>query len=463
MSTRPPSLAVLALLAAFALSCFGIGLFLWKTFGGSVPLEPAGYRVHISFGADATQLTQGSEVRIAGVKIGKVIGTNPQGRRIEALIQIDRPFAPLPADVRAVVRFKTLLGESFVEMSPGDRHGPRLPHGGRLATRNVESTQTVDRVLSTFDAPTRRAFKRFLNEFATATRGRGESLNNVIGDMAPTSADLHRLSTVLDAERPALSELIRASGRALNRIGDRAGAVRTLIDAGGQVLGATASQDKALTATVRELPGFLHHLNHTMAGVDGAAQDAAPALRTLRPVAPLVRPALVGTTRLTPEVRTAFRRLDPIVRASSRTLPALTRMLRASRPLLDILEPSGRDLVPVIQLLELYRRDVVGSIADGAATAATTVGGKHAVRIGLDINNEDTLGATERQGSSRWNPYFAPGHAIDFWTGRHALDCRKTGNPTVPYEPPPPCVQAQPWSFRGDAPRLYPHLQPNPP
>src|SRR3954463_10385675 len=125
MATKTPSAAVIAVLAVFVLSCFGIGLFLWRTFGGATPLEPTGYRIHALFGADATQLTQGSEVRIAGVKIGKVIGTNPQGRRIEALIQIDRRFAPLPADVRAVVRFKTLLGESFVEMSPGDRHGPR--------------------------------------------------------------------------------------------------------------------------------------------------------------------------------------------------------------------------------------------------------------------------------------------------------------------------------------------------
>src|SRR4051794_20756906 len=164
MSTRPPSLAVLALLAAFALSCFGIGLFLWKVFGGTVPLEPAGYRVHVLFGAEATQLTQGSEVRISGVKVGRVISTRPRGRRIEALAELDRPFAPLPADARAVVRFKTLLGESFVELSPGTRGGPVVPDGGRLAVRNVAETQTVDEVLATFDRPTRQAFKRFLND-----------------------------------------------------------------------------------------------------------------------------------------------------------------------------------------------------------------------------------------------------------------------------------------------------------
>lgn len=462
MATKTPSVAVIAVLAVFVLSCFGIGLFLWRTFGGATPLEPAGYRIHALFGADATQLTEGSEVRISGVRIGKVISTAPQGRRIDALMQIDRRFAPLPSDVRAVVRFKTLLGESFVELSPGSSGAPKLPDGGRLATGNVESTQTVDQVLSTFDAPTRRHFKQFLTDFAIATKGRGTSLNDVLGNAAPASADLHRLALVLDAEGPALSTLIRDSGQALNQIGDRSSDVQTLIGAGNQVLSATASQDRALTETVRLAPGFLHRLQRTMAMLDATAGDAGPALRTLRPVAPLVRPALTGAESLAPELRTAFRRMDPIVRQSKTTLPALTRTLRASRPLLDVLEPAGRDLVPVIQLLELYRRDVVGSLANGAAAAQGTVNGKHAVRIGLALNNETTLGQTRRQGSSRWNPYYAPGRAIDFWTGKQALDCRKASLVSAPPEPVEPCQQAAPWTFQG-ATRLYPHLQPNPP
>jgi hypothetical protein len=347
-------------------------------------------------------------------------------------------------------------------MSPGSRTAPKLPDGGRLPTGNVETTQTVDKVLSTFDAPTRHDFKRFLTDFAVAAKGRGTSLNDVLGNAAPASADLHRLSVVLDAEGPALSTLIRDSGKALNQIGDRSQDVQTLIGAGNQVLSATASQDRALTATVRLAPGFLRRLRHTMAQLDATAGDAGPALRTLRPVAPLVRPALTGAEALAPELRTAFRRMDPIVRQSKTTLPALTRTLRASRPLLDVLEPAGRDLVPVLQLLEVYRRDVVGSLANGAAAAQGTVNGKHAVRIGLALNNETTLGQPIRQGTSRWNPYYAPGRAIDFWTGHQALDCRKASLVSAPPEPVEPCTQAAPWTFQG-ASRLFPHLQPNPP
>jgi len=40
-------------MAAFTLSCFGLLLFLWSAFGGSVPLKPRGYEFKASF-AEAT-------------------------------------------------------------------------------------------------------------------------------------------------------------------------------------------------------------------------------------------------------------------------------------------------------------------------------------------------------------------------------------------------------------------------
>ena len=43
---QAPSLGRIFAMVAFALSCFGILVFLWLHFGGSVPLQPKGYRVH---------------------------------------------------------------------------------------------------------------------------------------------------------------------------------------------------------------------------------------------------------------------------------------------------------------------------------------------------------------------------------------------------------------------------------
>src|SRR4051812_18145135 len=142
-------------MVAFALSCFGILVFLWLSFGGSVPLKPKGYRVEISF-PEATQLAKEAEVRISGVKVGRVKQTkaNEQTGLTDAELEIDSRFAPIPKDTRAILRQKTLLGETYVELSPGQAGkgtSGRLPDGGHLAEANVAPTVELDEILRTFD------------------------------------------------------------------------------------------------------------------------------------------------------------------------------------------------------------------------------------------------------------------------------------------------------------------------
>ena len=76
-----PSFGKIAAMVLFALSCFGLLLFLWLAFGGPVPLKPKGYRFHTSF-AEAGQLALEADVRISGVPVGKVKTITPgQGHR----------------------------------------------------------------------------------------------------------------------------------------------------------------------------------------------------------------------------------------------------------------------------------------------------------------------------------------------------------------------------------------------
>src|SRR3954454_22900715 len=103
-------------MAVFALSCFGILLFLWISFGGSVPLRANKYELRVSF-PDATSLAEAADVRLAGVRIGKVRKKDLDrgANRTRVKLAIDKQFAPLPKDTRAILREKTLLGETFVE------------------------------------------------------------------------------------------------------------------------------------------------------------------------------------------------------------------------------------------------------------------------------------------------------------------------------------------------------------
>ena len=44
MIKQAPSFGRILAMVVFAMSCFGILMFLWLAFGGSVPLKPEGYR-----------------------------------------------------------------------------------------------------------------------------------------------------------------------------------------------------------------------------------------------------------------------------------------------------------------------------------------------------------------------------------------------------------------------------------
>src|SRR3712207_3079547 len=103
-------------MTVFALSCFGLLLFLWLSFGGPTPLKPKAYRFNVAF-PEPVQLAQEADVRVAGVPVGKV-----RAKRVDddssltlATIEIDRKYAPVHEDARAVLRQKTLLGETLIQ------------------------------------------------------------------------------------------------------------------------------------------------------------------------------------------------------------------------------------------------------------------------------------------------------------------------------------------------------------
>src|SRR3954453_4841730 len=143
MSKRAPSTTQLLVITGFALSCFGILLFLWVTFGGPTPFRAKTYEVKIPFN-EATQLAEQSDVRISGVNVGKVqsIDLSPNGKQALATVAIDDQYGPLPESPRAILRPKPLLGETYIELTPGSRHGPELGDGASLPEANVaESVQ----------------------------------------------------------------------------------------------------------------------------------------------------------------------------------------------------------------------------------------------------------------------------------------------------------------------------------
>ena len=106
----------------FVAGCFAVLLFLWVAFGGSTPFKAKQYQLHASF-PEATTLAEQADVRIAGVNVGKVRKKelDKPGNATRVTLSIDKDFAPLNEDTKAILRQKTLLGETYVELTPGSK------------------------------------------------------------------------------------------------------------------------------------------------------------------------------------------------------------------------------------------------------------------------------------------------------------------------------------------------------
>src|SRR3954463_2284214 len=152
MQKQAPSIGRILVAVGFALSCFGLILFLWIAFGGPIPLKPKSYQITAYF-PEATQLATESDVRIGGVSVGKVksIELAPEDQRVhgqdttETTIEIEPQFAPINSDAGAILRQKTLLGETYVELTSGTKPGEPVSLGssGGGSTSDTEQAHAI--------------------------------------------------------------------------------------------------------------------------------------------------------------------------------------------------------------------------------------------------------------------------------------------------------------------------------
>ena len=107
------------------------------------------------------------------------------------MLKIDPKYAPLPKDTRAILRQKTLLGETFVELSPGQQVArQRWPTGARSPNSQVEPTVELDEILRIFDPATKRAFRSWVAESAKTISGTApKDLNSALGNLAGFAED----------------------------------------------------------------------------------------------------------------------------------------------------------------------------------------------------------------------------------------------------------------------------------
>jgi phospholipid/cholesterol/gamma-HCH transport system substrate-binding protein len=443
MHKRGMSASRVAIMVAFALSCFGLLLFLWLAFGGPIPLKPKGYRVQASF-AEATQLATEADVRISGVPVGKVKTIEPDKRngRSDVVMEIESRYAPLRSDVRAILRQKTLLGETYVELTPGSKGAKAVPEGGTLRQSQISPTVELDEIYRSFDEPTRRAFKTWMQAQAQAIDGHGRDLNDALGNLAPFAEDASTAVDILNRQEGAVKRLVSNTGVVFGALTERGDQLRELIENSNRVFETTANRDQELKQTFTILPTFSRETRATLDRLDTFSRDTNPLVTQLRPAARELSPTLKDLSALSPDLKLLFRDLDRLIDASKTGFPAAQRILRDLRPLLAQTDPALRQVIPMLEYIGLYKGELNTFFANiSSATQALDPGTRlHYLRTTNPVNPENFAAYPRRIGSNRTNPYLLPRGYSKLGGGLDSYETRHCGRavPTVSQTPATP-------------------------
>jgi virulence factor Mce-like protein len=370
--------------------------------------------VVVSF-PEATTLSEQADVRISGVPVGKVQSKQLHDNLTQAVLRIDPRYAPLPRDTRAILRQKTLLGETYVELTPGDRAGPTVADGTALPQGQVADTVQLDEIFRTFNEKTRADFRTWLQDQGKAFGGRGRDLNNALGNLTPFERDTTTILQILNEQQGDVRRLVSNTGTVFNALTARGDQLRSLIQNSNRVFATTASRNRKLQEIFTVLPTFLDESRETTTRVTAFAQNTNPLITQLRPAARELSPTLIQLRSLAPDLKGLFRDLGPLIDASKKGLPAVRRILDDTIPLLRQLDPFLRNVNPILDWIGLYKREIAAFFAlDAASTQAAQVSTGsstlvHYLRTANPLNPENLAAYPKRISTNRSNPYVAPG------------------------------------------------------
>jgi phospholipid/cholesterol/gamma-HCH transport system substrate-binding protein len=473
MNKNPPSIGRFAAMIGFTLSVAALLMFLWTAFGGTLPLKPESYRFKAEF-PEASLLVKEADVRMAGVNIGKVKSKElgEGGRTTLVEIELENRFAPIGRDARAILRQKSLLGETYVELTPGSPGARSLDDGATLARSNVDDTVELDEVFRVFDDETREGFQRWLHEAGIVTSGTfARDFNDSLGNAAPFFEGGADLLRPLAEQEVALRRLIRDTGRVFTAISREDGQLRGLITGGQATFGALASRDDALADTFQVFPTFLRETRTTVRRLEDFARNTDPLVRDLAEPARDLAPTLRDLGDLSPDLEKLFRDIDPLVRASRRGVPAAERFLEGAEPVLEATHVFMPELNPILSYLSFARGQLAQFITVGGAALAGNGEGGYLGRPGVEhylpqiaiIDGRSFQRRPDRPHWERANAYPAPNtyeRAIPLGV-IESFDCRPNGgeqrNPEGEgEEAEPPCFEAPPLLWGN---QKYPRLR----
>jgi virulence factor Mce-like protein len=294
--------------------------------------DTSGYRVDALFD-NASNVIPGQDVKIAGARVGRIVQVElTPDHKARVKMEISEQFAPFRTDADRSIQPQSLIGEKFVQCSPG------TPNGGKLVGRGDEAPTVpiarthapvdLDLVFATFRLPYAQRLAVILNELGAGLAGRGSDLNETIRRANPALGEAQRTLSILDRDRARLGALVDESDAIIGELARRRGRVGDFLDRAAAVTKTTAERSSGLRRTVAGLPPML--------------TEAKPTLDELAAFMGTARPLVASLRRASPQLERLVTDLGPLADAARPALDRLGDMSDTGRDAVrDAREPVG--------------------------------------------------------------------------------------------------------------------------
>jgi virulence factor Mce-like protein len=200
---------------------------------GSIPFIN-GTRTHTAAFAEAAGLKPDEEVRIAGVKVGKVTGTDLDGDHVKVTFQVDNDVK-LGDLTRAEIKIKTVLGAHYLSLDPRG--------GGTLARQiPLDRTATPFEVVPAISQLSQRLQKIDYQQVAKSFDVLSDTFQNSPDEIRASLKGLRRLSSTIASRDEELHELAGRARSVSQLLADRNQDFSKLIEDGDKILQAVQAR-----------------------------------------------------------------------------------------------------------------------------------------------------------------------------------------------------------------------------
>jgi virulence factor Mce-like protein len=352
--TKPTHIATLAAGAVLLVAVL-VGLMFFGGFWTLKSIFGGAYTV-TAFVPNARGLAPDSHVMIAGLEVGKVTSIDRNGLDAVLGLRIDSGPTPLPADSRVAVRLRSLAGESYVEVYPGNS-SQKVPAGGSLGIGRANEFVDVDQILQSLSGKTETRTRQLIQGLGGAVAGQGQQLNQVLGAASSLITDSAPLTATLAARHDQVADLVQNFGTMMNAIGQQTAAVQSFARGARQTFEAIAARDVALHDTLQQLPYALSSLrafSNTVSGVTpsiaplavnvaAALQQLSPAIRELTPAAASGIHLLQSLGAAALPLRGVLQNLVSLKQPAAAAFPQVDKALCQVNPMLKYLAPYKQE------------------------------------------------------------------------------------------------------------------------